>query len=140
MGTWRASYLASLNVDSQFVQDPEQDFGMLRFGLKEWKRVAPYLLKDFYPLTPWHDQKDTAGFTAFAYVDPETEQGILLAFRQEACPQDTLTLDLPWLTAPVALLDEDTQKEYEAVPGEPLSLTFDAPRTARLLWIRKKEE
>ncbi len=32
---WRASYLPILNVDSQFTQDPDQDFGVLRFGLDE---------------------------------------------------------------------------------------------------------
>ena len=40
--TWRASYLPALNVDSQFTQDPDQDFDMLRFGLNEWKQVRPF--------------------------------------------------------------------------------------------------
>ena len=136
--TWRASYLAALNVDSQFVQDPNQDFDMLRFGLKEWKRVSRYLLKDFYVLTPWHDQNDTAGFTAFAYVDPETEEGVLLAFRQEDCPDSELTLELPWLAAEALLINEDTQEQCTVTPGDRLNLTFDDPRTARLLWIRRK--
>ncbi len=136
--TWRTSYLAALNVDSQFVQDPNQDFDMLRFGLKEWKRVAPYLLKDFYVLTPWHDQNDKEGFTAFAYVDPEAEEGVLLAFRQEDCLSSDLTLELPWLAADALLVDEDTKQQYVVAPGERLNLTFDEPRTARLLWIRKK--
>ena len=74
-----------MNVDSQFVYDESQNFDMLRFGLNEWKKVAPYLLKEFYTLTPWHKEKDNTDFTAFCYYDPEKEDGVILAFRQERC-------------------------------------------------------
>ena len=67
---WRASYLPILNVDSQFVQDPDQDFDLLRWGLREWKRVSPSLRKDFYVLTPWHPETETTGFTAYVFFDP----------------------------------------------------------------------
>lgn len=135
---WRASYLAALNVDSQFVQDPDQNFDMLRFGLREWKKVSPYLLKEFYPLTPWHPEEDTTGFTAYAFFDPETESGVLLAFRQEKCAESQLTLQLPatlgggnW-----TLTDEDSGEVW-AQEAAALSIHFDAPRSARLLWIRR---
>lgn len=81
--TWRASYLPSLNMDAQFVQDPDQDFDILRFGLNEWKSIRHLLLKDFYVLTPWHSPTDKSGFTAFAYVDEEAEDGVLFIFRME---------------------------------------------------------
>lgn len=135
---WRASYLPSLNVDSQFVQDPDQDFGMLRFGLKEWKTVAPYMLKDFYTLTPWHKEKDVTDFTAFAYVDPETERGVLLAFRQERCKRDTLHLRLPFVEGGEqwSLTDADSQQTIQ-LEAQDLSLTFADVRTARLLYLKK---
>ena len=134
---WRASYLPALNVDSQFVYDAEQNFDMLRFGLQEWKRVAPYLLKEFYTLTPWHNGKATTGFTAFSYYDPETEEGILLAFRQEACDTDLLSVSLPFSGAGdrYAITDEDSRKE--TITGGCMELRFDAPRTAKLLWVKK---
>ena len=135
---WRSSYLASLNVDSQFVQDPDQDFGILRFGLKEWKTVAPYLLKDFYTLTPWHKEKDTTDFTAFAYVDPELERGVLFAFRQERCRRDTLTIHLPFVDGNTqwTLTDADSGESI-TVDGKTLTLGFATPRTARLLYLQK---
>jgi hypothetical protein len=134
---WRASYLPALNVASQFVYDETQNFDMLRFGLKEWKKVVPYLLKEFYPLTPWHKEKDTTDFTAFAYFDPEKEEGVLLAFRQERCVRDTLRLHLPFASADVrfTLTDEDSGEVLTAAPSVELHLA--APRTARLLWIRR---
>ena len=130
---WRASYLPALNVDSQFYADPDQDFSVLRNGLKEWKKVAPYLLKEFYVLTPYHKIDDTTGFTAYAYFDPETEKGVLLAFRQENCADSSLTLDLSFAGRKITLTDEDTKEEYETDGS--LTLQFDQPRTAKLLWI-----
>ncbi len=139
---WRASYLPVLNVDSQFVQDPDQDFNMLRWGLREWKRVSPYLLKDFYVLTPWHTEQDVYGFTAFAFWDPGAGEGVLLAFRQEKCMEEELQITLPFAEERnrIALKDEDTGEELEKegikAKAEGLTLTFPQPRQARLLWIR----
>lgn len=134
---WRASYLPILNVDSQFVQDPEQDFDLLRWGLNEWKRICPYLLKDFYVLTPWHPETETTGFTAFAFFDPEASSGVLLAFRQEKCPEEAVTLPLPFAGEgeAFALQDEDTG-ETTQTGRQGISLRFEKPRQARLLWIK----
>ena len=133
---WRASYLPVLNVDSQFTQDPGQDFDMLRWGLREWKRVSPYLLKDFYLLTPWHTEQDVFGFTAYAFYDPDAASGALLAFRQEKCREEALSIALPfagdgqtWM-----LKDEDTEETLASGDGC-FTLRFAHPRQARLLWI-----
>ena len=133
---WRASYLPVLNVDSQFVQDPDQDFAMLRWGLREWKRVSAYLLKDLYVLTPWHTEKDVFGFTACAFFDPETSSGALLAFRQEKCREDELTVTFPFAAdgEDYTLKDEDTG-ETLTVSGGDLTIRFSRPREARLMWI-----
>lgn len=133
---WRASYLPVLNVDSQFTQDPDQDFEMLRWGLREWKQVSPYLLKDFFVLTPWHTEKDVYGFTAYAFLDPETASGVLLAFRQEKCQEDSLSVTLPFVSGgqEVTLKDQDTGETLTGSAGT-FVIRFDRPRQARLLWI-----
>ena len=134
---WRASYLPVLNVDSQFVQDPDQDFNVLRFGLREWDKVKPYLLKDFYVLTPWHSERDTTGFTAYCYYDPEAEKGVLLAFRQERCQVDTLSFRLPFAQGEhtYCFRDEDTGNIFTS-DGDG-TLEFPAPRTAKLIWVEQ---
>ena len=138
---WRASFLPILNMDSQFVQDPDQDFDTLRRGLREWKRVRAYLLKDFYVLTPWHTEADVYGFTAYAFWDPETASGVLLAFRQEKCPEDTLLISLPFTRAydRFVLTDEDTDQVLEFcgqdAAEQGITLRFSHPRQARLLWL-----
>lgn len=134
---WRASYLAALNVDSQFVQDPDQDFGVLRFGLQEWKLVSPYLLKDFYPLTPWHSEQDKFDFTAFCYYDREAEKGVILAFRQENCGRELLNVTLPFAEADAKYKLTDADTGIETTICEKLSLEFPRPRSARLLWIER---
>ena len=133
---WRASYLPVLNVDSQFTQDPDQDFEMLRWGLREWKQVSPYLLKDFYVLTPWHTEKDVYGFTAYTFLDPETASGVLLAFRQEKCRENSLSVTLPFASGgqEVTLKDQDTGETLIGSAGT-FVIRFDRPRQARLLWI-----
>jgi hypothetical protein len=135
---WRASYLPSLNVDSQFVYDESQNFDMLRFGLQEWKMVKSYLLKEFYTLTPWHKESDNTDFTAFCYYDSEKEEGVIFAFRQERCVRETLRVSLPFANGEdeYIITDEDSQQE-RATDGN-ITLGFDEPRTAKLLWVKKK--
>ncbi len=136
---WRCSYLSVLNIDSQFVYDETQNFDILRFGLAEWKKVSPYLLKDFYVLTPWHSEFDTTDFTAFCYYDPEQERGVLFAFRQEHCERNECTVKLPFAenNDNYTMTDEDTGSS-SIVCGE-IKLSFDSPRSAKLLWIKKEQ-
>ena len=134
---WRASYLPILNVDSQYVQDPDQDFDNLRFGLNEWKKVAPYQMKEFYPLTSWHHGEDNTGFTSYAFFDPETETGVLLGFRQEQCVDSSLTVRLPFVPKGQRLIltDADSGEEL-AITGSEVTLNFPDPRLSRLLWLK----
>lgn len=141
---WRASYLAALNVASQFVQDPDQDFGILRFGLKEWKKMNSYILKDFYVHTPWHTQDDKASFTSYSFFDPETDKGVLLMFRMEQCGLDTLTVRLPYAEcgAVYTLTDEDSGEVIECtgeiLKNKGISYVLPEIRTSRLIWVEKK--
>ena len=136
---WRCSYLPALNIDSQYFFAEEKDFDNLRFGLKEWKRLSPYLLKDFYVHTDWHSQYEKDGFTAYSFIDPDTGRGALLAFRMEECAEDTLTLQLPYgKEASLRLTDEDSGDVMTLSAGEPVTLVMPEPRTARLLWVETK--
>ncbi len=134
--TWRASYLPILNVDSQFVCDPGQDFSVLRNGINEWKSIKHLLLKDFYVLTPWHSPDDKRGFTAFAYHDPDTNEGVLFAFRMEDCERDALTLSLPFADAdnPYALTSCDGESDL-VTTGE-VRLTLPEKRLSRMYLLK----
>ncbi len=136
---WRASYLPALNVDSQFTQDPDQDFDILRFGLLEWAQVKHYLLKEFYVLTPWHSEAEKNAFTAYSFFDPESEEGVLLAFRGEDCEQSDLSLSLPFAQGEGYILtDADSGEKVTVKDG--FKLHFDHPRQARLLFVKRKNQ
>ena len=55
------------------------------------------------------------GFTAFAYHDPETDDALVLGFRQEECAEDTCTVTLPFV--------KDSAKRT-------LTIRLDAPRSS----------
>jgi hypothetical protein len=103
----------------------------------EWKKVTPYLLKEFYTLTPWHKEKDITDFTAFCYYDPEKEEGIILAFRQENCCRDMLRVSLPFASNADRYTVTDEDSNDKMITGSTITLRFDAPRTAKLLWVKK---
>jgi hypothetical protein len=75
-----------------------------------------------------------------AYIDPEKEEGAVLAFRMDECVEETLTLELPFADAndTYILTDEDTNEEI-VVQNKELSLSFNAPRQAKLLWVKKSK-
>ena len=139
---WRASYLPAMNIDSQYVQDPSQDFEVLRRGMKEWKRVNPYLLSDFYVHTHWHTEGERSDFTAYSFFDEEKQEGVLFAFRQEWCCEEVLSLTLSYIpeSATCVLTDEDTGEEIRMTGAEMaekgFTLYFAQPRTSRLLWVK----
>ncbi len=136
---WRASYLPILNIASKFAHHPDGNFEPLHKGTKEWRKINKYLLKDFYVLTDWHHRFNEKEFTAFCYFDPEEEKGIILAFRQDKCEKENLTVNLSFLedNAEYILTDEDTKETY-TLNGKELSLYFKNPRSEKLIWIKKK--
>ena len=110
---------------------------MLRFGLHEWKKVAPYLLKEFYTLTPWHSANDTTAFTAFCYYDPEKEEGVILAFRQEHCGRESLSISLPFVNEADRYTVTDEDSGDQVIANGVIALDFDTKRKAKLLWVKK---
>ena len=115
------------------MHDETQNFDILRFGLREWDQVKSYLMKEFYPLTPWHSEQENHGFTAYAFFDPETEKGVLFAFRQEKTEETTLSLKLPF--ADRAMLTNEDTKEKSMIENGEVALAFDETREAKLFWI-----
>lgn len=136
--SWRASYLPVMNIfGGRFTQDKDYDFDMLRFGLNEWSSLNKYLTKDFYPLTSWKHKTDRSGFTAHAYMDGDTDDGILLAFRMEDCEESVLNIDLPFAKQDEYLLTDQDTKEEIIVKNGKVELEFTHKRQARLLWVKK---
>jgi len=136
MYVWRASFNCVMNLCDQWTLDADLDYDLLRRQLREWESVRDLLLADFYLLTPWNEPTCTDNWTSFAYFDPEAEKGALLAFRQETCAQDTLTVELPaCMREGYALRDADSGEFTPA--GQYFTVCCGEPRTARLFYIEK---
>lgn len=137
---FRASYNPILNLSAQWVQDPNTDFEMIRFGIREWRTVKDYLLKDFYLLTPWNGPEDRTHWTSYVYFDPEKDSGVLFAFRMEEAVECSCVHRLTMLnpTRTYALRDADKGlirvfKGSELAAG--YTVTHPQPRSAALIYI-----
>jgi alpha-galactosidase len=140
---FRASYNAIFHLSAQWVQDPGTDFDMIRFGFKEWDSVKDFMLKDFYVLTPWKPESDRTGWTSYIYHDPETDRGVLFAFRMEECEAPSFTTKLTMLDAgcEYELTDADKGVIGRFKGGELINgyrIEHDKPRSASLIFIGRK--
>ncbi len=113
----RASWLPVYNISEVFTHDVELDYVRLRATFGEWKKYNHLLVKDMYPLTPWHRHDDDSHWTAIAWHDRVADEAVLQAFRQETCPDPEYTAFLKFLKPDrrYNLTNEDT--------GEVLTMT-----------------
>ncbi len=136
---FRASLLPVCNLWEAFTHNPDFDYELLRRNLAEWRRLAPMTLKDFHVLTPWHAPLDDAGWTVFAWNDPESGDMILLAFRQAACKEPETTVAMNFVDAADVFECEslDEPGSLREIKGSDLrnglALKLDAPRSC-LVW------
>ena len=86
---FRSAYAPALTTNFTFSEkntfgdDPEA-MRWLSGMCTEFVKVRPYLTKDIYPLTKASAVSDI--WSAVQYHDPETDAGIVLAFRRENAP------------------------------------------------------
>jgi alpha-galactosidase len=137
---FRASYNPILNLSAQWVQDPNTDFELIRFGIREWGTVKDYLLKDFYLLTPWNGPEDKTHWTSYVYFDPEKDSGVLLAFRMEEAAECSYSHRLTMLNPERTYELRDADKGLiRAFKGSELAAGYTVkhplPRSAALIYI-----
>jgi alpha-galactosidase len=100
----------------------ELDYKLLRDMIAEFRKVQPYLLGDYYPLTPYSAAKTAC--MAWQFDEPEAGGGFVQAFRREEAKEDSLTLKLQGLdpNATYAVETFDGGK-VEKMSGKELSET-----------------
>ena len=139
----RASYLPIYNYSGEFSHDENMDFEMMRRNISEWKSVRHLLTKDIYVLTPWRHNSDTYNWTALAYEDSETGEGVLLAFRMEEAEDDTfkavLPFALPGRTYRLRNADSGEISEFDgkALASDGLSVTLPEKKTSAMYYITR---
>ncbi|MBI4604643.1 MAG: alpha-galactosidase, partial [Planctomycetes bacterium] len=125
------------------VRKAGADWAQLRRVAEEWRRVARCYLGDFYPLTPYSLASDA--WMAWQFDLPEAGEGMVQAFRRDACPREAARFALRGLAAEARyeVRDLDAQgPEERLVTGrelmeEGLAITIAARPGAALVAYRK---
>ena len=73
------------------------DYPLLKRMIAEFRKVEPYLLGDYYPLTPY--SLEETDWMAWQFDRPEQGKGVVQAFRREKCEKDSMRLKLRGLEA-----------------------------------------
>ena len=116
------------------------DFAVLNSELAIWKRhMAPYYVKDFYPLTRGDHLPDQ--WCAWEYVDSETGEGFVQVFRRKDALSPSILIrprGLDWRKDYV-FEDVDTQ-ERVTIRGNGEFEVRCPPRTARIYAFHQQRE
>jgi alpha-galactosidase len=70
------------------------DYSLLKKMIAEFHKVEPYLLSDYYPLTPY--SAEPTAWMAWQFDEPG-KGGAVQAFRRAECAEETLALKLQGL-------------------------------------------
>jgi alpha-galactosidase len=99
----RSYYLTGFGMVSagDWNKDERKRAGTVR-GYTEARRIAPLLLGDFYPLTPY--SLDRTSWIAWQFQRNDLNEGVVQAFRRPEAVGETLTVKLRGL---------DAQQRYE---------------------------
>ncbi len=140
----RSSYLCHYAYQGAFFTEPDSVYwDEMKQCTAEWQRVAPYMLKDFYVLTPYRDVDQTDSWTVYEYFDGESNGGVIQAFRQQTSAERTYMVKLKGVDPDkyYTLRDEDGINSLARVKGSMLlkgiPLTAENPRTAILIFIEE---
>lgn len=76
----RSAYAPAYRIGYD-TADPKRDVKMLRQAVGEIRQIDPYLLGDYYPLTPYSVEKNV--WIAWQYNSPEKGGGVVQAFRRD---------------------------------------------------------
>lgn len=143
---FRSAYAPALTTNFTFSEkntfgdDPEK-IAWLRAMCEEYLRVRPYLSRDVYPLTSPDAAKDI--WSAIQYHDPESDSGVILAFRRENAPYSQAEFSLGGVSSEKNYIFEDADGESFASSGKELiengfALTIKEKRASKLIFYSAK--
>jgi alpha-galactosidase len=111
--------------------------------IKDYKDLRPYFYADFYPLTESLNNQTDSVWLAYQLNRPEQNDGIIIAFRRNECPVESIIVKLGGLdaTADYELVNDDSGKKT-IQKGEELmkGITFSLTEKPGSLLIRYKKK
>lgn len=89
--TMRSSYCPAYRIGYNAL-DPKRNKALFLKAVAESRKILPFWLSDYYPLTPYSRGKNA--WMAWQFDAPEAGGGFLQAFRRDDCADETMTLKL----------------------------------------------
>ena len=144
----RSCFAGTMNVNRwSYPIDPmdeddrsQAEYDFMRRMNDEFKRVAPYMNCDFYPLArPSFDKHD---WTLWQYDRPEERDGVILAFRRSESPMCAANPVLGGLIpgATYRFTDEDTGETFDVTSAElaqnGLTISLPKARSSKILFYK----
>lgn len=117
------------------------DYPLLKRMLEEFRRVEPYLLGDFYPLTPY-SLEDTV-WMAWQFDRPDKGEGALQIFRRPKSSYESIRLKLRGLDAAAAYSVNDfdrpgtTKAEGRELMEKGLHIALDNEPASAIIIYKK---
>lgn len=146
--SFRSAYAPGMTVRTWEHADPEWEVGAMgepfewaRKYFNEYLSVRHYFSCDYYPLI--RNSRETISWAAYQYDEPETDSGIILAFRREECPFDSADFFIGGVKADKTyeFVDADTG-ERTVIKGDELiknGMRLNIPNKRQSLLIRYKQ-
>ena len=116
------------------VAQTEEDYAKAREYISLFYKVAPILCTaDFYALTPYH--KSRFKWTAWQFDEPEKEHGIFEVIRNNAAPDESLTVSPRLRDGKYLFRNMRTGEEFIHEGGQ---ITFTQPVRSVTFWEYSK--
>jgi alpha-galactosidase len=136
--TFRSTLATSLCV-GWIADDPAFDGARAKRLLDRYRELRPLLVGSWYPLLPYSREKDA--WMASQYHRPDRNEGMILAFRREACPYPSVEVSLRGLdpAATYELVHESTGERTVSTGAElsrKLLIALAARRSSELITYR----
>ena len=125
------------------MRDKTLDYNAMRKNFALWKRVAPLMLCDYYPLTPYSAENNA--WIGWQFDSPEKGEGMVEMFRRDECSYTAGEFKLRGLDteAKYIFTDEDTGRRWVETGKEltenGLDISLPKVRTCILYTYKKAE-
>jgi alpha-galactosidase len=134
------SALASSLCLGWAADDPKFDMDHARMLVSRYRQVRRFLNKDWYPLTPYSLSPEA--WLGTQYHSPENDEGIILLFRREECPEATLKVSLGGLRSEAfyELVRQDNPVPTKVKGADLMNcypITLEHKRSAALILYRR---
>ncbi|MBQ7652695.1 MAG: alpha-galactosidase [Victivallales bacterium] len=132
--TLRSSYASSFGVacyNTVFQSMTEEDFAVVRKAVDDYRRIRHYLSLDFHN----HGSAvfDLSSWAIWQYHDPDSGNGIVIAFRRPQSPFSNVDITLKGNVAPALTVTNLDDGSTSIINDGHLTLRLPQPRSSVIL-------